>query len=272
MNLPRPLEAVLMVGSVALFIHLMFSRPCSPGPAAGTGAGILLFFFLGRRAIGAESARVWKTICSLGAGLMIFMFLTCAGAARWPMAAPASLDEYAFLLVSHLVLTATLFAAFLWLAGDSLPSRFGVWRDRSPTILTRSLLGLMTGALLFGAVSVMVRTAPSSTGPAAWLAIIAIFKAVLTGATEEVVYRGVLQSLLIRRFGALWGIALQACLYTAFHIHLGPPFLEAPHHLAPIMAAGLFFGLITRITGHIGWAAAQHTAAALVIEWRNLAF
>jgi len=99
---------------------------------------------------------------------------------------------------------------------------------------------------------------------------VCLLKAFLTGATEEICYRGIIQPSAIARFGVPLGIIMQSCLYTAFHIHLGEAFFPRTWFLAGVMMLGLVFGLVTHLTRGIGWAGVVHIAINVVIEWRNL--
>jgi membrane protease YdiL (CAAX protease family) len=116
----------------------------------------------------------------------------------------------------------------------------------------------------------VLSTEPSASGPVTAFIVIAILKAALTGATEEICYRGMIQPTAIKRFGVPMGILFQSCLYTAFHMHLGAAFFSHTIFLGGVMALGLVFGVITHLSGGVGWAFAVHTALNLVIEWHNL--
>jgi membrane protease YdiL (CAAX protease family) len=102
------------------------------------------------------------------------------------------------------------------------------------------------------------------------LIAICFAKATLTGVTEEICYRGIVQPIAIRHFGLSLGIILQSCLYTAFHIHLGPAVFSKPFFLTAVMSLALIFGIVSYRTKGIGWAILIHTAISVVVEWRNL--
>ena len=53
-------------------------------------------------------------------------------------------------------------------------------------------------------------------------------------------------------------------------MHLGEAFFPKAGFLASVMALGLIFGAVTRLTSGIGWASVIHVAINVVIEWQNL--
>ncbi|PYK28953.1 MAG: hypothetical protein DME57_11600 [Verrucomicrobia bacterium] len=78
------------------------------------------------------------------------------------------------------------------------------------------------------------------------------------GFYQEVVYRGILQSELVRRWGAVIGILAANVLYTfgPLHWHYFSP-LAIPM-LASIFAIGLFFGVLFRRSGNLWIVAVIH--------------
>ena len=99
---------------------------------------------------------------------------------------------------------------------------------------------------------------------------ICLAKAALTGTTEEICYRGIIQPMAIRHFGLPLAIILQSALYMAFHMHLGPAFVSRALFLPAVCTLGIIFGIVSYRTKGIGWAVLIHTALNIVIEWLNL--
>jgi len=90
------------------------------------------------------------------------------------------------------------------------------------------------------------------------------------GFYQEVVYRGMLQLELVRRWGAPAGILVANVLYTFGPLHwnhfasrasvAGPMF-------AAIFAIGLFFGVVYRRSGNLGIVAVFHAIGNAYIAW-----
>jgi len=81
------------------------------------------------------------------------------------------------------------------------------------------------------------------------------------GFYQEVVYRGMLQSELVRRWGAFLGVLVSNVLYTFGPLHwyyfLSQPSVAIPM-FASIFAIGLFFGLLFRRSGNLWIVAIIH--------------
>lgn len=82
----------------------------------------------------------------------------------------------------------------------------------------------------------------TSSGPLAFLGIW-LSIAVLPAATEETLYRGVMQSSLVARLGPLWGIVSAACLFSLAHMDL----TGGPSRIL----MGLWFGFLYWRTGSL---------------------
>lgn len=82
----------------------------------------------------------------------------------------------------------------------------------------------------------------TSSGPLAFLGIW-ISIALLPAATEETLYRGVVQSSLVGRLGPLWGILSAACLFSLAHMDL----TGGPSRIL----MGLWFGFLYWRTGSL---------------------
>jgi membrane protease YdiL (CAAX protease family) len=78
------------------------------------------------------------------------------------------------------------------------------------------------------------------------------------GFYQEVVYRGILQSELVRQWGAFSGILVANILYTFGPLHwiyFSPPRVPM---FAAIFAIGLFFGVLFRRSGNLWIVAVMH--------------
>ena len=86
-------------------------------------------------------------------------------------------------------------------------------------------------------------------------ALVVFVTSLLWGFYQELVYRGILQTELVRRWGGFGGILVANALYTFGPLHFyhfasrGP--LESGVMFAGIFAIGLFFGLLFRRSGNL---------------------
>jgi membrane protease YdiL (CAAX protease family) len=196
------------------------------------------------------------------------------GFVSWPLDRAADSAGYIRLLYFHVVLSASVLTPVIIAGHITAPSNRvswgNWWKGGSSTTSLRIVLWLILFGVWSWALFEVLSVRPRTSGPMMGLVVISTLKATLTGATEEICYRSMIQSAAIDRFGVSLGIVLQSSLYTAFHLHLGQVFLTQACFLAGVMALGLIFGLVTRTSGGIGWACAVHTAINLVIEWRNI--
>jgi membrane protease YdiL (CAAX protease family) len=209
---------------------------------------------------------------ALAGGFWLFAVFRFLELVQWPLARAADLTGYARLLYCHFVLSLSVLTPLVITGGLATEPRnisWGVWTRDAYSILGRSAWGLAAGIWIWTIFQVG-SLKPQASGPIAGLLIIALLKAALTGATEEICFRGLIQPAAIARFGIPAGIVLQSCLYTLFHLHLTAIFLPRGLFLAGVMAIGLLFGAATRLTQGIGWAVVMHTGISLVIEWHNL--
>jgi len=88
------------------------------------------------------------------------------------------------------------------------------------------------------------------------IALFIFIPEILWGFYQEFVYRGLLQTELVRRWGTLWGILVSNLIFTFGPLH-AYHFAEAqgnPSHLwifAAIFAIGLLFGILYRRSGNL---------------------
>ena len=270
------IEAIALIVVFGIFFHLLTHTPGIPwrmAVALALVVSILIWFHLRDRETNEQSRDVWEIISAFAIGFWLFVFLRYLGLVQWPLAHADNLRAYLFLLVSHLVFVVTLLACLLWVAGKRISFNllsFSNWRKDSLGHTGQIvLLAIAAGTWIWAIYFVMSVKLPVSEGLLLFM-IIAFIKAMLTGATEEISYRGIIQPVAIARFGIPFGIIIQSCLYAAFHLHLGAAFCGHIGFLFAVMGLGLLFGVITRLTGGIGWACTIHIAINLMIEWQNL--
>jgi len=135
---------------------------------------------------------------------------------------------------------------------------FRPWREWSPTeksyFVQLLVLANLVFPLLFAA---RLRTILSQ--PSVLRIVVAVFIPYLFfGFYQEVVYRGMLQSELVRRWGALVGILVSNILYTfgPLHWYYFSP-LNVPM-FASIFAIGLFFGVLFKRSDNLWIVAIIH--------------
>jgi membrane protease YdiL (CAAX protease family) len=94
-------------------------------------------------------------------------------------------------------------------------------------------------------------------GPSEWgNASVAILTYFLWGFYQEVMYRGILQTELVRRWGTVPGILVSNTLYTFGPLHFYHFFEGSPAQTLPmfasIFAIGLFFAVVRSRSGNLG--------------------
>jgi membrane protease YdiL (CAAX protease family) len=90
------------------------------------------------------------------------------------------------------------------------------------------------------------------------------------GFYQEVVYRGMVQSALVRRWGAAAGVLVANLLYTFGPLHLSTfraPAARALPMFAGIFAIGLLFGILYRRSGNLWIVAVFHAIGNAYILW-----
>ena len=264
-------EAGFILLLFALSVHLLTSAPGEPWRMMVSMALILVLFSVGNHHRRLGQSRLWLAIGGFLVGFWLFIAFCNVGYTRWPLAGAASLSGYLALFISHVVLAVTVLTPCLWTAGEKLVRQslhWGRWGDRGKIQLC--CLVAAAAAVWIWAAAEVIQTNPLPDSSWGLLVLAALGKAILTGGGEELAYRGVIQNAAVERLGLPAGVVLQALLYSAFHIHLGPAFFNQAGFLLGVLALGLLFGWISRLTGGIGWAATVHIGISVVIEWRNL--
>ncbi|MHC4752284.1 MAG: CPBP family intramembrane glutamic endopeptidase [Planctomycetota bacterium] len=216
---------------------------------------------------------LWITLTALAGAFWIFSFFRYTGFLQWPLGRPDGLKQYVWLLYCHLILSIMVLSLVLltsYLTRADIAVKWGGFKRLLNHDLGTVWLILIALGTWLWALHVIMMYRPQLEDPLIVLVAICLAKATLTGTTEEICYRGIVQPIAIRHFGLPVGMILQGCLYTAFHIHLGAAVFPKPFFLAAVMSLGLIFGMVSYRTKGIGWAILIHTAISVVVEWRNL--
>ena len=146
-----------------------------------------------------------------------------------------------------------------FLAGVKLSQiGFRPWREWSATEKSYFLQLLVIANVIFSLVFA-ARLRRIMARPEALSIVVTVFVPYLFyGFYQEVVYRGLLQSELVRRWGVFAGILVSNVLYTFGPLHwnyFSP--LNVPM-FASIFAIGLFFGVLFRRSGNLWIVAVMH--------------
>jgi membrane protease YdiL (CAAX protease family) len=273
----RLLESAVLVALSTAFVHLTTSESVSSRSLTGSaimvlvGAGFGIKRFLGKS---GSAYSVWIILSALAGGFWFFSLFRFMGFVSWPLDHATDSADYIRLLYFHVVLSVSVLTPVIITGQITAPlnrvSWGNWWNVGSSLISLRIVLWLILFGVWFWALFEVLSVRPRTSGPMMGLIVISTLKATLTGVTEEICYRSMIQSAAIDRLGVPIGIVLQSSLYAAFHLHLGQVFLTQAVFLAGVMALGLVFGIVTRLSGGIGWACTVHTAINLVIEWHNI--
>ncbi len=269
-------KGAVLVVFFAVFIHLNTSGLASLKHLFGSLV-IAVVALIPALKFSKESRKEWKNLIyiltTLAAGFWIFNFFRYLGFVRWPLARPANLEAYVWLLYYHFILSVTvlspIFTMRYFLKINDKVS-FGKWWSGKGTKTGKAGLIISSIIVWVWALFSVKNINFGSTQHVEIFFIICLLKAFLTGATEEMCYRGIIQPVAIARFGVPAGILFQSCFYAVFHMHLGAPFLSRTLFLIGVMVLGLIFGFVTRRTSGIGWAVIIHMAINVVIEWQNI--
>jgi membrane protease YdiL (CAAX protease family) len=154
------------------------------------------------------------------------------------------------------VLFAAVFALCRWLAGVK-PSQLGFrgWSSWSATEKSYFVQILPLATAIFG--SIYARPLAAVLGNRALWArgALVLVLSLLWGLYQELVYRGILQTELVRRWGVVAGVLAANLLYTFGPLHLyhfanGSTAFKVAM-FAGIFAIGLFFGVLFQRTGNL---------------------
>lgn len=272
----KALEIVTLLSIFLLVVH-MLTRPY-------TGLIDLVYSFLIFVAVGIASffclsanpegtGQLSAVLTASVFGLWMFCFFRYSGFVKWPLGYAASLSDYSWLLYYHFILAMTVISPvclILKITGRKIKLSFGSWKTDNINRFVSTLLFLATCSSFLWAAYQIFHLPLSSTGWIWGFATVCLLKAFITSATEEVCYRGIIQPIAVERYGVAGGIVFQACVYTAFHSHLGAAVNSGSLFLPAVMGLGILFGVVSRLTSGIGWAVLNHMALNAGIEWWNI--
>jgi membrane protease YdiL (CAAX protease family) len=143
---------------------------------------------------------------------------------------------------------------------------WSTWSDTEKSYFVQVVL-LATGLLV-----ILLVAAPAGQGDAGMRSFWSVFAPYLFfGFYQELVYRGMVQLEMVRRWGAARGIIGANLLYTAGPLHWGyfasPPSVAGPM-FASIFLIGLFFGALYHRSRNLWIVACFHAIGNAVIVWR----
>lgn len=145
----------------------------------------------------------------------------------------------------------------IWSFGRLGPRHLGLypWRDWTKTEKSYFLQVIVLANVVFS-VLFADRLRTLFAEPSWWgRACVVVVTYLLWGFYQELMYRGILQTELVRRWGSLPGILVSNLLYTFGPLHFyhlsGASPLEALPMFLAIFAIGLFFGVLFRRSGNL---------------------
>lgn len=153
------------------------------------------------------------------------------------------------------------------LCREDLPLRFGDWRARTSSGASegtgtwgRSLLWalLLIGVPGFLLMQSTVGFAPVKTGNL-WPALLPVIAlAVLNAFSEELLFRGLIQTPLVKYLGAGWGVSLQAIFFAIHHWGASPSLIAGAPMALILVSVAIWMGRSVLATGGLAWAISFH--------------
>jgi membrane protease YdiL (CAAX protease family) len=137
------------------------------------------------------------------------------------------------------------------------------WRDWSMTEKSYFIQVLVIANVVFG-ILFADRLQMILAEPALWWrsAAIAVCTNFVWGFHQELIYRGILQTELVRRWGSLLGILVSNLVFTLGPLHFYHFLSRAPGRALPmftgIFLTGLFFGVLFRRSGNLAIVGVLH--------------
>ncbi|MDH2917336.1 MAG: CPBP family intramembrane metalloprotease [Gallionella sp.] len=167
-------------------------------------------------------------------------------------------------------LSAESFAAELSRTALRIATALVYWQLMKPVILSKTpafdtarVAPLIAGLLLFFSIPVLVGNYALNTSLASLFAVTSVAVAI----KEEFLFRGIMQNLLQKRFGAMRAILYTSIIFTAWHIGTWDPSVWTFGH---IFLASLILGLVYVRTGSIVAVIALHTLYDAVFSFTPL--
>jgi membrane protease YdiL (CAAX protease family) len=143
---------------------------------------------------------------------------------------------------------------------------FRRWRDWTPTERSYFLQVIVLANVIFP-LALGARLAQPVMAASLWTVFVPYL---FFGFYQELVYRGLVQLELVRRWGAPVGIIVANLLFTFGPLHwqyFGSPGSVAGPMFASIFAIGLFFGMVYRRSGNLWMVAIFHAIGNAYIVW-----
>jgi membrane protease YdiL (CAAX protease family) len=226
-----------------------------------------LFLFDRRPAVNCSSRQGNRLLLIFFFMEFIFRPLVLAGSRRWRI-----VDEDWWLIVGMTVL---LLVSYLLIRGfaDVTASQLGMypWRQWSKTEKLYFPQIMLITLVVFSFLNVESLRLLSSRPHMGHRILFNLIPQVIWGFYQEFVYRGILQTELVRRWGAKRGILASNLLFTFGPLH-AYHFLAAskdPSHLwifAAIFSIGLYFGILFRRSGNLWMVGILHGLGDLFLE------
>jgi membrane protease YdiL (CAAX protease family) len=129
--------------------------------------------------------------------------------------------------------------------------------------------------MIAGRVSIMLRSLFPDTGSShvfvtghpshALVYVVGLSACIGAPIVEELFFRGVVQSLLMRSLGTSPAIVIQAMLFGLAHFQLGMTFNQAAVRCGTVMVLGLFNGWLRVRTGRLGAGMAAHATYNIIV-------
>jgi hypothetical protein len=186
---------------------------------------------------------------------LVMMLLHWQAAAPAEESVPETLIGYTLLFGALTVILRVQYDRPFW---ESLG-----WKSSRIPFLWNVIAGLVS-ALAVGLVGHLIATPPTSgpimdmmKGPQASLVVVVLFGAIVAPVCEELAFRGFVQPLLVRTFGAVAGILIAAAPFGMLHYwEYGDSWRSA----VQIGLAGATFGWMRQATGSTKAAAIMHAS------------
>lgn len=266
----------LTAGFVALLYAALVHLAMTPGVpwqgVAGVSVGLATaVYYVYSSGTGTLDKTLWEPLAALAFAFWAFNLMRRLGWVGWPVGRVDDLPQYANLLYTQFIALLTIAAGIVW-ALRSVPRETHFVHFGFGTVGRAQFAALSLAAtLLWLAVVLELWTWPVYTaGSVPLFGSLALLKAIMLAATEEIAFRGVVLPVLGRRLGWPLALLLQAAMYGLFHAYLFPVGPSQMAFVAAVAVLGLILGAIALLTRGILWPVVIHAAFALVVEWLNI--
>jgi len=240
---PRPV-GILVNAFLALVLAELMVTFVHPGVGLALHAGLLVAF-------------VWRAVLEDGTTHDLFAALAVLPLIRvLAIAMPFWLVDQAqhFALVNLPLIVATLVAArYLRYGRLQLGLTLGGLPWQLPVVASGAAIGYLE--------RLIIQPAPLAgelTFAAVWWPALSLM--LFTGLSEEILFRGVLQTAAVRSLGAFWGIAYVSLMFGALHIGW-----SSALDVGFVTLVGAFFGFVVHRTGSILGVTLAHGLANIML-------